>query len=205
MVGREDVGALGVVEEREEVRPAVRKDPLRAAAERPEDLRAPGEKDAAEDQPRAALRVGLRVGEAEGRAPGAAEDEPFLEAEPLPDPLRVGDEVPGRVLAELAERGRLSGAALVEEDHAPGRRVEEAAVKRRETRAGTTVEEDDGLPGRVPRLLDVDLVEVGDAEPEGVERLEGGEEVGHGEGLYGVRNVSLRGREVRLPNEVLLS
>ena len=78
--------------------------------------------------------------------------------------------------AQLAERRRLPAAALVEEDDAPERRVEEAPVDRRDPGAGPAVEEDDGPPAGVPDFLDVQLVEVGDAEPEGAVRLDLGKE-----------------------------
>jgi hypothetical protein len=42
--------------------------------------------------------------------------------------LDVGDEVRRRVFAQLAERRRATGAALVEDHDAIVRRVEEAAV-----------------------------------------------------------------------------
>lgn len=130
VVGREDVALLGLVEDREEVRPGIGEDPLSPAAEGPVDLRLPGEEDPAQDQARAALRVRLGVGEAERGAPGAAEDEPLRKAQALPDPLRIGHEIGRRVLPGLAERGGAARAALVEEDDPPERRVEEAAVER---------------------------------------------------------------------------
>jgi len=60
--------------------------------------------------------MGFGIGERQRRAPGAAEDEPFFDAHHFAQPLDVGDEMPGGVGFDRGVRGRLSAAALVEED-----------------------------------------------------------------------------------------
>ena len=126
-----------------------------------------------------ALRVRLGVGEGEGAAPAAAEDEPLVDAEVLADPLGVGHEVPGGVLAQLGVGRALAAAALVEEGEVPLRGVEVAAVVGVEAAAGAAVEEERLLPLRVADLLVVDGVEVGDLQEAVVEGLDRGIEFAH--------------------------
>ena len=102
VVGGEDVGFLGLVEDREEIRPSVGEDSLGPSAERPVDLGLAGEEDAAKDQPRAAFRVCLGVGEAERADPPGPRRRATSRAPGARESARVGHEVGGRVLANLA-------------------------------------------------------------------------------------------------------
>ena len=116
--------------------------------------------------------MGLRVGEGEGAAPGAAEDLPGVDRQRRPQPLDVLDQFLGRVLLDRRVRRALAGAALVEEDDAVPRRVEEAPIRRVDTSAGPAVEEDGRLACRVADLFVVELVQVGDAETAAPKRLD---------------------------------
>ena len=141
--------------------------PGRPAAEGPVDLALPRQEDPSEDQSLDALRVRLGVREGERGAPGAAEDEPPVDPEVLADLLGVLDEVPGGVLAQLAERRRLA-ASRAGRTGSPARTA--GSKNRRwiggDPGSGTAVEEDDRPAGRVARLLHVEVVEVGDAQAE---------------------------------------
>ena len=75
-----------------------------------------GERNAPQHQRLYALRVRLRVRERQRRAPRPAKDVPLVDLELLAELLNVLHEVPRRVLLERRVRGRLSRAALVEED-----------------------------------------------------------------------------------------
>ena len=121
----------------------------------------------------------LRVGEGERAAPAPAEHQPALDAEVLAQPLDVGHEVPGRVLAQLGVRRALAAAALVEEHDAPARGIEVAAVVGLDAAARAAVQED-GLPARgVADLLVVERVERRDLEEAALERLDRRIEIAH--------------------------
>jgi hypothetical protein len=90
---------------------------------------------------RAAMR--FAVSEREGAAPRAAEHEPALDLEVLPQPLDIGDEVRGRVLLQLPERRGAARPALIENYDAVARGIEKAAVGRRGARPGSAVQEQD--------------------------------------------------------------
>ena len=121
VVGGEDVGLLGFVEDREELRPGVGEDPLRARRRRSR-------------RPRPSGRGRSRGGSGPCSAPGAPRrrrgrgvepQEPpktshFSMPEPLPDPFRVGHEVGGRVLADLPE-GRRAAASRAGRRGSPAR------------------------------------------------------------------------------------
>ena len=98
----------------------------------------------------------------------------------LADPLGVGHEVPGGVLAQLRVGRALAAASLVEEGEVPHRGVEVAPVVRVEAATGPAVEEEGLLPLRVADLLVVDGVEVGDLQEAVVEGLDRGIEFAHG-------------------------
>src|SRR5262249_56594954 len=97
-------------------------------------------------------------------------------------PLHVTNQVPGRVLVQARVRAALAAAALVEEDDPIGGGVEELALERLRPAAGAAVDEADGKPVGVPRLLVVDLVDPRDFEEAVVVRLDrrGGHAAGGG-------------------------
>jgi hypothetical protein len=156
-VGRQEVAALGLGQDLGEAPPGLGEDQAHAGEE-PVDFGAAAQEDAAQDQARDPLGVGLGIGQRQGRAPGAAEHEPARDAQLRAQPLHVGDQVPGRVVGQLAQRRRAPGAALVEDDDAVVGRIEEAAVVGRGARARPAVQENDGLAGRVAGDLPVDAV-----------------------------------------------
>ena len=111
----------------------------------PEELAAPQEEDPAQHQRRDALRVGLCVREREGAPPAPAEHGPGVDAEVLAEALDVGDQVPGRVLAQLGVRRALATAPLVEEHDAPALRIEVTPVERVDASARSAVQEHERL------------------------------------------------------------
>ena len=165
VVGAQQVAALGLGDRREVVLPRVRGRCAGAAVlVEPVELPAAQQEDAAQHELGHALRVRLGVGERERRAPRAAEHLPALDAEVLAQRLDVGDEVPGRVVVEARVRRALAAAALVEQHDAVARRIEEAAHLRVGPAARPAVQEHRRLAVRVAALLEVELVDVGDAQ-----------------------------------------
>src|SRR5690606_13999853 len=136
----------------------VREDQARAALVEPLELPAPEQEDAAQHELAHAPGVLLGVGERERATPRAAEHLPALDPELLPERLDVRDEVPGRVVDERGVGTALAAAALVEQNDAVARGVEEAALPRARAAARSTVEEHDGLSIRVPGLFEIDRV-----------------------------------------------
>lgn len=61
------------------------------------------------------LRMGLRVGQRQGRAPRATKQHPFIDAQVLANPLKIGDQIPGGVVSRLAWGGT-TATALIEGD-----------------------------------------------------------------------------------------
>src|SRR5215207_5164625 len=179
VVGRDEVAALVFGDDLLELLPHVREDPARALLVEPAYLLRPAQEDAAQGQRAHALRVRLGVRERERAPPRAAEDVPGVDAELPAYLLDVLDQVPRRVPLQLRVRRALPRAALVEEDDAVGRRVEELPVLRDETAAGAAVQEDDGLPLGVTALLVIEVVNGRDLEPPGAVGLDRGVEFSH--------------------------
>ncbi len=165
VVGEEEVTALGLGDGREVVLPRVGEDRARAALVEPVDLLLAEEEDAAQHELGDALGVGLGVGQREGRPPGAAEDHPAVDAEVGAEALDVGDERPGGVVVEARVRRALPAPALVELDDAVALGVEEPPVLRVAPAAGAAVEEHHRPPVGVARLLPVEVVDGGHAQP----------------------------------------
>jgi hypothetical protein len=143
----------------------------------PVELPATKHEDAAQDELRDPVGMGLGVRERQCAPPRAAEDLPALDAERRTERLDVGDEVPGRVGAQVRCRGgrvrrRAPAPTLVEQDDrgtSPGRRT---AHRRAAPSAGTTVQDDDGLAVGAAALLPVQAVAVADVEHARVVRLD---------------------------------
>lgn len=100
----------------------------------------------------------------EGASPGTAKDDPLVDTEVLAQTLNISDQGPGGVVLERCGRGRLAGAALVEQDDAVDLGVKVAAVVVTDTTTGPTVEIDHRLALGVAGLLVVEGVDVGDLE-----------------------------------------
>ena len=148
----------------EELRPAVRKDRLRAAAVVPVQLPFAQREDAAQHQLGHPLRMLLRVRQRQRAAPAPAEHQPALDVQVLAQLLHVGDEVPRRVGLERRVRAAAARAALIEHDDAIAGGVEEAAVIARAAAAGAAVQEHGRLAARVAAQLPIDAMAVADIE-----------------------------------------
>ena len=122
----------------------------------------------------------LRIGQRQGAAPGAAEQQPALDAEEAPQRLDVGDQVRGGVVAQLAQRAGAAGAALVEDHHAPMAGVEEAAMHRAGPGARAAVQKQRRLAARVAHLLPVHDMAARERQQAGLEGRDIGEEVAAG-------------------------
>jgi hypothetical protein len=104
--------------------------------------------------------------------PRAAEHQPALDAQVLPQPLDVGDQVPGRVVDQTGVRPALAAAALIEQHDPVALRIEEPAHLRVGAPARAAVQEHGGLAVGIAALLEVDLVQLRDAEKAGPVRLD---------------------------------
>ena len=92
----------------------------------------------------------MPVGQRERRAPGAAEDQPFVDAEGLAQALGVGDQMRRGVRLELAQRRRAPGPALVVDDDPVVGGVEEAAMRRGGAGPGPPWKNSTGRPLGLP-------------------------------------------------------
>jgi hypothetical protein len=130
----------------------------------------------------------LRVGQGQGAAPGPAEHGTAVDPEVGAQGLDVRHQVPGRVVDEGGVGRALAAASLVEEDDAPGRRIEEPAVLGLGAPSGPPMEEHHRLALGVSRLLEVEVVHFRDAETprsEGLDlRIEDAAGGFHGRLLY---------------------
>ena len=146
MVGVQHVAALGVRQHLDELGPRVGKEVARAVLVEPIQLGGGRAEDAAQDQAADTLGMRLRVGQRQRAAPRATKEHPTLNADELAQPLDVGDQVPGRILAQIGVRCAATAAALVKEDHAKALRIKQPPVPWRAAAAGATVQEDDRDP-----------------------------------------------------------
>ena len=171
-------------------RPAFRKHPARPAVGlvEPAVLLLAAEVDAAHDHAGRTRGVRLRVGQRQRRTPRAAEHQPALDPRERTHGFDVRDQVCGGVVAQLAERRRLAGTALVEQDDPVARRIEEAPMHRRQARARSAVQEDHGNAVRIPAFLHMERVQGIDGKPVRAVRRDLGIQRAHGQGsLRGVR------------------
>ncbi|MNN45640.1 hypothetical protein D3C81_1599870 [compost metagenome] len=83
------------------------------AIQKPIDLGARAQEDAAQDETEAALRMRLPICQRQRRTPRATEYQPLLYAQHRTQGFNVGDQQLRGVIAILAERRRFAGAALI--------------------------------------------------------------------------------------------
>ena len=100
----QQVAALILRDHRNIARERVGKNVARGILVEPFDLAFAHQENAAQHQPRHALRMHGGVGERQRRTPRAAKDEPLLNAELLAHALNIGDEIPRRVFAQVRVR-----------------------------------------------------------------------------------------------------
>lgn len=166
MIGGDQVAPLGRRDHVREGAPLVGPEVAGAAAVEPVKLGLGHGEDAAQGQGLDAVGMGLGVEQREAGAPGAAEDDPALDAERLADALDVGNEVPGGVGLHGGVGRRAAAAALVEEHDAvmggskkrripgsscrPGRRAARRPARRQ---GGRIAPHRPGVPGHVEHLL----------------------------------------------------
>ena len=189
-VAAQQVAALGLRQEAGELRMRVgehRAQPV----EEPVDLAGPAEEHAAQHAAGHPVRIGLGVGQRQRRAPGAAEQQPAVDAEMPAQPLDVLDQVVGGVVGQAAERARPPGAALVEDHHAPEVGVEEAPVHRARAGARAAMQEQHRPAARIADLLPVHDMAGRERQVAGLERADLGKQVAawHGAQCYRRRAV----------------
>src|ERR1044072_1287427 len=100
-----------------------------------------------------------RVGNRERAAPGAAEDEPALDAEMTAQPLDVVDQKRRRIRFQLAERTRTPGPALIEHDDTVVRRIEEATMRGRAAGTRAAMKKYDGDARAIAAVFPVHSVQ----------------------------------------------
>src|SRR5699024_8512592 len=86
--------------------------------------------------------------------------------------LEVADQIPGGIVDKSARGRRLASAPLIEEDDAPGARVEEAPHERAAPRARAAMQHHGCLALRIAAELAIELVSVADIEAEPPVRLD---------------------------------
>ena len=114
--------------------------------------------------------MGFRVRQRQCRTPRAAKHLPAFDAQVGAQALDVGDQIPGRVLAQLRMRRGASTAALVEQHDPVHGWVEEPPALRAAARAGTAVQEHDRFPVQIAALLVIQRVQPRNLQRAAVER-----------------------------------
>ena len=149
---------------REVALPGVRKDRVAALLVEPFQFPAPQHEDAAQDEFGDPVGMGLRIGQRQRRPPRAAEHLPAVDLQVLAHALDVGNEMPGRVVGQFGMRRRAPASALVEQDDAVTRRIEEAPRLRVAACPRSAMQEHHRLAFRVAALFVVDPMQVGNLE-----------------------------------------
>ena len=156
--------------------PFARKDPADPFRD-PLDL-SPGRRtDECQDERADTAGMLLRVSKAQCGSPGDAKNRPAVDVVKLPQRFDIGDEVVGRVGAQIGvgvawQRTAAPGVSLVEEDGLIRIGVEVAASARRESGTGTAVKIHSRNAGRVAAALPVDRMPVADSQHSAVIRLD---------------------------------
>lgn len=116
--------------------------------------------------------MGLAIGQRQRASPGAAEKHPFLHAQMFAQPFHIGHEMGCGVVFKRAQRGRASGAALVENDDVVMGGIEKTPRRGPGPDAGAAVKKHHRNPRRAARLLPIhDMGTVqGEACPSGTAR-----------------------------------
>src|SRR5262245_40021602 len=112
------------------------------------------------------------IGDRKRRAPGAAEHHPAIEAEVAAQLLEVGDQMQRRIICDLAEGLRTTGAALVEDDDVIVVGIEEATMHRAGAGPRPAMEEYHRRALRIAALLVVNLVRSANRQIAGRKRLD---------------------------------
>src|ERR1044071_7770913 len=102
--------------------------------------------------------MALSISERQRRTPGPAEDRPAFDTARLAQALDVRHEVRSRVGRGLAGGRRAARTTLVEDDDAPGRRIEEAPMDRPRAAARSAMQKQHWQSIRVAALFPVQLV-----------------------------------------------
>ena len=185
VIGGHQVAAFVLGDRGQEPLPGVRKQHRGAFLVEPVQLPLGQQEDAAQDQTVDTVGMLDGVGQRQGRTPGAAEHGPLLDAEVLAQALDVLDQAPGGVVLQTGVRARTSAAALVEQRHAPLRRIEEAPHGRIDRPARTAVQDYAGLAAWVAAFFVVDFVRPARLHPAERERLDLAEEATAANGTHG--------------------
>ena len=157
-IGAEQIAPLLGRDRRHQLGVRLREKPAHAIEE-PVQLGRRAQEDAAQDKAGAALRMRLAVGQCQRRTPGAAKHQPALNAHQLTQALDVGHQVRRGVVAGLAQRGRLPGAALVKQHDAVVGWVKKLPMRLGQTGPRAAVQKQHRHPLRVAALLPVQGVQ----------------------------------------------
>src|SRR5262249_44673110 len=106
----------------------------------------------------------LRISECKRASPRASEYDPTIDAETFPKFLDIGNEIPSGVLFKTSVRLALSRTSLIEENDSICGGIEESAMKRIESAAGSAVKKHNRLTVGISTLLIVNLVNRRDLE-----------------------------------------
>ena len=153
----QDVAAFGQRQVPDEIAPSLGKDDLHAMQE-PLHFAVAPEEDAAQDEAQAAIGMALAIRQGECRSPGPTEYQPPLHTQMLAQPLDLLDQGGRGVVGDITQRQRAAGAALIEDDDAVERWIEEAPVDRRRTGARPAMQEHHRHAVGIAALLPVERV-----------------------------------------------
>jgi hypothetical protein len=162
VIGGDHVTAFAFGDRRAVFFPLVGEDRRRTTAVIPVDLFPSQQENPTQHKFGDALGMRLGIGQRQGAAPGAAEHLPAFDAEMFADALHVGHQMPSGVVVQRGVGRAGPTAALVEQDNAIGRRVEQAAIAPGNPAARPTMHENGRFALRISANFVMDLVSVTD-------------------------------------------
>ena len=173
VIGGDQVAALVLGDRRHEAVPDIGPEQAGAAAIEPVEF-GPGHQEHPA-QRQVGRPVGMRLGidQRQRRAPRAAEHDPAADPQGGADRLHVRDQIPGGVGGDAGMGPRPAAAALVEQHHPIGRRVEVPPHRRAAAAPRPAMDHDHRDPVRVAALFHIDPVPAADVQHaliEGVDR-----------------------------------
>ena len=175
----QQIAAFILGNRRKIIPPVIRENRIRAILIKPVNIARAAEKNPAQNQAAHTLRMGFSIGQPQSAAPGAAEDQPFFNAQMLTDTFDVGHQIPGGVIRQFRMRRGTPATALIEQHDAIALRVEIAAMIHRTARPRPAVQKHHGNAVGIAAFLDVQGMQRADGKCKVVVRLNGRVEGAH--------------------------
>jgi hypothetical protein len=169
-IGVERIGAFVGRQAADEIGKEFGPEPPRRFDERPVKFGSGPEEDGAKDETADALPMPLGISQRQRRPPRAADHQPTGDAELTPDAFDIGDQMVGGVRLQAIGRLTPPGPALIEQDRAEARGVEQFALPRAAAAARAAMQEQRRDAVGAPDFLDIDFMTVADVEPADMKR-----------------------------------